>query len=173
MTPKVKNRIIFWSRMTGWLGAGCVAPIAVFASKFGLFKKSGYEVVTDELGNITEVTATALNGWGIICCLIALWSVIQVLKELRDAHTGYSLTKQCVDGVLKLMPLITILVICYFIRSSLDDIIYCTTVILISRLCAVPLNPLPKWKYEVKGVENYDDALTQVVKYLKSKGGAS
>lgn len=171
MTPKVKNRIVFWTRMTGWVGTGCVAPIAVFASKFGLFKQSGYKVTTDELGNITEVTATALNGWGIICCLIVLWTAVQLLNELKDAFVGYSLPKQCIDGFLKLMPLITMLVVCYFLRTSLDNIIYCLTSIIIARACAVPLNPLPKWKYEVKGVENYDDALTQIVKYLKSKGG--
>lgn len=169
MQTKLKSRMVFWTRMLGWLTSGCIVPISIFAIKFGLFKTSGYEVTVDELGNITSVSPTALNGWGIVSCLLVLWTIVQILKEVRDTYTGYSLKKQCVDGILKLMPLITMFAICFFLRGALDEIMYCLTVIIVSRVCSIPLNPLPKWKYETKGVENYEDGLTTIVKYIKNK----
>lgn len=165
----MKQKAIFWSRMLGWIAVACGIPITVFAVKFGLFKSSGYEIVVDDLGNVTVDTPTALNGWGIISCIIVAWTVIQILKEVRDAYTGYSFKKQCVDGILKVMPLIVTLIIFIFLRNTFDSAIYCLAVIIISRLIAIPLNPLPKWKYETKGVEDYQDGLSIIVKYIKSK----
>ena len=156
--------------MTGWVGTSCVAPVAVFATKFGLFKQSGYKVTTDELGNITSVTPTALNGWGIISCFLVCWTLIQILKEVRDAYTGYSLTKQCIDGFISsIMPLIIMFGVCYFLRGVIDEILYCLGIIIICKVCSVPLNPLPKWKYDKLGTEDYSDAFTSLVKILKNK----
>lgn len=169
MQLKTKNRIVFWIRMVGWIATGCVAPISVFATKFGLFKQSGYEVTTDELGNTVSTAPIAPNGWGIISCLIILWTLLQIIKEVKDAYSGYSFKKQCLDGFIKLIPLITMLVVCFFLRGAIDEIIYCLIVVIISRICSVPINPLPKWNYEVKGVENYEDALTTIIKHVRNK----
>ena len=169
MQSNLKSRMIFWLRMLGWLGTSCVAPISIFAIQFGLFDQSGYEVTVDELGNITSVAPTALNGWGIVSCIILFWAMVQVLRDVRDSYTGYSFKKQCIDGILKLMPLIVAFAICFFLRGALDDVIYCLSIIIISRLCSIPLNPLPKYKYESKGIENYEDGLSVIVKYVKSK----
>jgi hypothetical protein len=176
MKPKTKSRLIFWSRMTAWVGTGCVAPIAVFATKFGLFTQSGYTTTTDELGNVTSVTPVALNGWGIVSCFIVFWTLIQVLKEVRQAYSGYSMTKQCIDGFINsVMPLIIIFAVCYFLNGVLDQVIYCLGIIIISRTASVPINPLPKWKYTVKGVEDYADPLTHLIttltKNIKKGGG--
>jgi hypothetical protein len=170
MQVKTKNRVVFWSRLTAWISTGCVAPIAVFATKFGLFTRSGYEVTTDELGNVTAVSPIAPNGWGIVSCFIVFWTLTQILKEVRQAYSGYSLTKQCIDGFISsIMPLIILFSICYFLNGVLDSVMYCLGTIIISRTVAIPLNPLPKWKYEVKGIEDYADPLTHLVNILKSK----
>ena len=155
--------------MLGWVLTSCVAPIAVFSVKFGLFDRSGYEVVTDELGNIVSVNPTALNGWGIISCVIVLWTVVQILKDVKDSYTGYSFIKQCIDGVLKVMPFVIAFTICFFLRDALNEIMDCLIVVIIARLVAVPLNPLPKWKFERKGIEDYEDGLALIVKYIKEK----
>ena len=165
----MKNKLIFWSRLLGWIAVSCGIPITVFAVKFGLFKSSGYTVVVDELGNTVSDAPIALNGWGIISCVVIAWTAVQILKEVRDAYTGYSFKKQCIDGILKTMPLIVTLLIFLFLRNSFDSAVYCLAVITVARIVAVPLNPLPKWKYETKGVEDYQDGLSIIVKYIKSK----
>jgi hypothetical protein len=160
---------MFWTRFTGWLGTGCITPVAIFAKKFGLFTRTGYEITADELGNVTAVSPIALNGWGIVSCFIVCWTLIQILKEVKQAYSGYSLTKQCIDGFISsVMPLIIMFSICYFLNGVLDSIMYCLGVIIVSRTVSVPLNPLPKWKYEHKGVEDYSDPLTHLINALKN-----
>lgn len=175
MNPKTKARLIFWARMFGWICTGCVAPIVIFATKFGLFDKSGYRVTTDELGNIVEVNPTAPNGWGIIACIVIAWTLIQIVKEIKNAYKGYSFVKQCLNGVINtLIPFVALTVACFFLREALDKVAYCLIVIGICRTAAVPLNPLPKWRHEKQGTEDYSDALESLVKLIKDKfqGGA-
>ena len=171
MTSTTKNRLVFWGRMTGWTGVGVVAPIATFASKFGLF--SSQEPVVDALGNTVESGGIALNGWGIVCCFLIGSYIMQILKEVVAANQGYSLTKQVYDGVVKLMPLIIAYGICFFLNGVLGQIMYCLAILIVCRAAAIPLNPLPKWRYEKSGVEDYRDllsGLTEIVKNIKKKG---
>jgi hypothetical protein len=172
MKPTTKSRLIFWGRMTGWLGTGVVAPITTFAVKFGLFTKS--EPVTDALGNVIQQKGIALNGWGIVCCLLIGSYIMQILKEVVDSNKGYSLTKQCYDGLMKLIPLIMAYGICYFLNGVLAQIMYCLAILIVCRAAAVPLNPLPKWRYDKTGEEDYSDllgGLTEIVKQFKHKEG--
>lgn len=168
MTPKAKNLILFWVRMVGWSAAGVVAPIVVFATKFGLFTKQ--EPVVDALGNVVQQEGIALNGWGIICCLILGGYVLQILKEVVNANRGYSLTKQCYDGIVKLIPFVIAYGICFFLNGVIGHVMYCLGVLILCRALAIPLNPLPKWRFEKSGVEDYSDllnGLTELVKKLK------
>ena len=171
MTSKTKSRIVFWSRMAGWVGTGVAAPIAVFATKFGLFAKQ--EPVVDALGNVIQQKGIALNGWGIVCCLLIGSYIMQILKEVVNANQGYSLTKQCYDGVMKLIPLVIAYGICFFLNGVIAQIMYCLGILIVCRAAAIPLNPMPKWRYDKSGVEDYSDllsGLTVLVKNLKKKG---
>lgn len=171
MTSKTKSRVIFWSRMTGWLGTGVAAPVAVFATKFGLFAKQ--EPVVDALGNVVQQKGIALNGWGIICCMLIGSYVMQILKEIVAANQGYSLTKQCYDGVMKLIPLVMAYGVCFFLNGVIEQLMYCLALLIVCKAAAIPLNPLPKWRFEKTGVEDYRDllsGLTEVVKNLRKKG---
>lgn len=171
MKPKTKSRLIFWGRMTGWLGVGVVTPIATFAAKFGLFTEN--KPIVDALGNTIEQPNIALNGWGIICCLLIGSYVTQILKEVVNANKGYSLTKQCYDGFVKLIPWVMAYGICYFLNGVLSQIMFCLAILIACRAAAVPLNPLPKWRYEKTGTEDYSDllsGLTEYVKNLKKRG---
>jgi hypothetical protein len=173
MTSKTKFRAVFWGRMSGWLGTSVVIPIAVFASKFGLFKQN--TVVVDSLGNVVQKTNLSLNGWGIVCCLIVGSTVLQILKEVVAASKGYSLAKQCYDGLAKLMPLVIAYCICYFLHDTISQAMFCLGTLIACRAIAIPLNPLPKWRYEKTGVENYADlldGLIDFVKNLKNKEGS-
>lgn len=172
MTSKTKSRLIFWSRMSGWLGVGVVTPVVTFATKFGLFVEQ--EPVVDALGNTIEPAGIAFNGWGIVCCVLVGSYIMQILKEIVAANQGYSLTKQCYDGVMKLIPLIIAYGVCYFLNGVLAQVMFCLGTIIACRAAAIPLNPLPKWRFDKTGIEDYSDlltGLTNIVKNLRKKEG--
>ena len=171
MPDLTKKRAIFWTRFVSWLGVGCVTPIAVFATKFGLFKAS--VPMTDSLGNPIQNVNITLNGWGIISCLIVGSYLANILKEIANAHTGYSLTKQVYTGFSNLMPLVVAWSVCYFLKGVLDEAMFCLMVLIMCRAASVPINPLPKWRFEKQGIEDYSDFTESLTKFVKSfkKGG--
>lgn len=161
---------IFWSRMAGWLATSCAAPIAVFANKFGLLSEDQYKPVYDELGNLISETPPALNGWGILSCILVGFTLMSIIKEITNAYTGYSLTKQVLTGIVhSVMPLIIAFCICYFLEGVLYHVKYCLIVLIISKTVSIPLNPLPAWRYEKSGVEDYNDAIKTIAAYFKNK----
>jgi hypothetical protein len=158
--------------MVLWTAVGCVAPVAVFAYKFGLFNTNAPQY--DSLGNLIATPTVTLNGWGIISCIVVGMFLIGVIQEIADAHIGYSLVKQCYIGISKIIPLIVIYLVCYFLNGAIGHLMFCLAVLIICKLIAVPLNPLPKWKYDKLGVEEYSDALKFLTNFAKTfkKGGA-
>lgn len=165
-----KDLLIFWLRMFGWVASAVVAPITVFSIKFGLFTEYGYKVTTDDLGNVTGMRV-ALNGWGIVSIVLIAFAVFSVLHEVIDAYSKkYSYAKQILLGLKnKILPIAVALGICYCLKGVIDQIIFCLFTIGISQLAATCLNPLPKWKSEKKGEEDYSDLLSMLPKYLKTK----
>lgn len=125
-------------------------------------------VVVDAIGNETVKQSYALNGWGIVGCLLIGTYIVRILKEIAAANEGYSMTKQCYEGILQTMPYIIGLGVCYFLNNVLTQVIFCLTVLITCKLAATPLNPLPKWRYEKTGTENYNDILNSIVDALKS-----
>ena len=173
MSQIAKNRTIFWTRLLSWLAIGCGAPIGVFAYKFGLFTKTVIEY--DELGNTVTQTSIAINGWGIVSILLIGSFVSAILKDIADAHTGYSLIKQCQVGLCKTMPLIIAFAVLYFLSGVIEQVMFCLIVLIICKLISTPLNPLPKWKFEKQGKEDYStisEALTELVKSHVKRGGS-
>ena len=150
-------RTLFWVRMILWLAIGCAVPVIVFASKFGLFTTNVPEV--DELGNAIGTPNVSLNGWGIISCLIVGGTLIHILQELAAVNTGYSLLKQCYIGFSKLIPFVIVLAACHFLSGAMSQVIYCLTIYVICRAISIPIDPLPKWRYDKLGTEDYSDAL--------------
>ena len=161
-------RTVFWLRMAGWFGIGCVTPVAVFAAKFGLFSVTP---TVDALGNPISNAKISINGWGIVACVLIGSYIANIVKEVAEAHKGYSLAKQCYTGVAKTIPLIVAYLICYFLSGVMAQTMYCLAWLIICRLIALPLNPLPKWKFEKQGIEDYDDALKYFTAIVKKKGG--
>ena len=165
-----KKLLAFWLRMIGWLAAGVVAPIITFSIEFGLFTEYGYQVTTDELGNVVSMQV-ALNGWGIVSVALIGFAAVNIINEIIDAYTKeYSLLKQILVGVKnKILPIVIAIVVCYFLKNCVEQIIFCLTTIGICQIVAIPLNPLPKWKSEKKGEEDYSDLLSGFVKLIKDK----
>ena len=167
VTDKRKHLIIFWSRMVGRLLTGTAAPIGVFAWKFGLFDVTSYTTTTDELGNVTSVSV-ALNGWGILSCFLIGLTMINIIKEVLSAYQGYSLPKQCLKGLnSRIIPLVIAFFICYFLKGVIDQILFCLATFIFTQIAAIPLNPLPSWRYNKTKQEDYDDAYSLIVKALK------
>lgn len=175
LNEKAKSLIIFWARMAGWVISSCGVPISVFAIKFGLFDKTGYQINTDALGNVTS-SNIALNGWGIVSCILIGVAIINVLYEVIDAFAKkYSLAKQCLVGLVKrILPIAIAIGVCFFLKGVLDQVIFCLIIVGVSQLAAIPLNPLPAWKYKIKGEEDYSDVITglrHLIKINKDKKG--
>lgn len=169
-TPTFFRTIEFWLRLVGWFTSYCVAPVATFAIKFGLFTKTGYEITYDALGNVVSANKTAINGWGILSCFIIGFFIMRIIKEFIKSYEGYSLTKQILTGIVKtILPIITAFFICYFIRDTIDNIMFCLITIAISQCIAIPLNPLPKLFYEKRKEEKYTDAFSDLISLAKSK----
>ena len=166
-----KSRILFWTRLISWLSIGCGIPIGVFAHKFGLFTK--HVVEYDELGNIVSQPDISLNGWGIISILLIGSFISTIVKEIADSYTGYSLVKQCYIGFCKTMPFIIAFAILYFLKNIIEQTMFCLGIIVVCRLVSIPLNPLPKWRCEKQGVEDYStlsENLTKIVKTCMKRG---
>lgn len=168
-TPsKAKPIIVFWTRMLSWIAFSCVIPILVFAYKFGLFKKDATEV--DSLGNVIAEPSVALNGWGIVACILVGFTVLRILKEIIATFPKYSFAKQCYIGFTKtVMPLLICFGVCVFLQGCIAQVTFCLGTIIICQCVAIPLNPLPKWRYERAGVEDYSDAIAFLTDFVKSK----
>lgn len=169
---KLWNLIVFWIRMVGWLATACVAPIVTFSVKFGLFNKA--EPTLDTLGNVIEPASMSLNGWGIIACIIIGVTASSILKEIIAAYPRYSLAKQCLTGFKKIvLPLVIGFFICTFLDGAIHHIMFCLGTLILCQAIAIPLNPLPKWRYEKTGVEEYSSAINYLTDIVKHRGGKS
>lgn len=165
-----KEKAIFWTRLIVWLLIGCVTPIVVFAAKFGLFVS---EPVVDSMGNAVETANISISGWGIIACLIVGRYLVYIVKEIADAYSGYSFAKQCWQGVVHTIPVVIAYAVCYFLSGVISQLMFCLAILSICKLIAYPINPLPKWKYEKKGIEDYTELTEVLTNFVKNvvKGG--
>lgn len=153
--------------MLGWLSFSCIIPIVTFSVKFGLFKTN--PVVTDSLGNVVSDGSAKLNGWGIIACLIVFLTVSSIIKEVIAAYPGYSLTKQWLTGFTKVVfPLIIAFVLCLFIKNTMQQLTFCLGTVAVCQFIAIPLNPLPGWRYRKTGAEDYSSAVKYLTTFVKS-----
>ena len=132
MTEVSKKRTVFWTRLFSWLLVGCFTPIAVFSYKFGLFKQA--TPAYDELGNTIVRENLALNGWGIVSCLLIGSFIIAILKEVAASYTGYSLIKQCYTGLCKTMPFIIAYFVMYFLNNVISQVMFCLMVLILCTL---------------------------------------
>lgn len=163
-----KRLLIFWLRMIGWICTGVVAPITTFTIKFGLFTKYGYNLVTDELGNVTGMKI-ALNGWGIISIVLIALAIFEVINEVIAAQgEGYSYTKQLLLGFKsRCLPLAIATGVAFWLNGCLEQVQFCLIVILISQTAAMALNPLPAWRASKHNKEDYSDLISGLTKIVK------
>ena len=130
-------RSTFWIRLVLWTLCACVLPFLFIAWRFELFKK---------------VSKLQLGGWGVVAILLVAIFVLAVLKYVRLAlGAKYSLTGQILKGVCKIIvPLLVLIGILICVRDSVWTTIKVLGVVTFLEFVAIPLNPLPKWVYDMQ-----------------------
>ena len=128
---------VFWTRFLLWFIFACGLPFAFIIWRFKLYE---------------TISSIQLGGWGIVAIIIAAVFALTVIKYVKIAlNARYSMLGQCLGGACKiLLPLLVFLAILYSIRDNINVMIQVLTIIIISEAIGIPLNPLPKWAYEMQ-----------------------
>lgn len=151
LTPEQKEKRIFIARVIGWVIFSCLLPVAFIVWRYDLFRKAG---------------TVQMSGWGLFAIVIIFVFIYVLVKYINAGFKGYSMTKQVLNGVTKvLIPLGALLALCVSIRNNADFFIQALGLVLICETIAIPVNPFPKWVYEkTEGqTDNVVDVITQDV----------
>lgn len=152
---KSHPKAVFWARLGLWILCAGILPFLFIAWRFELFR---------------TVSKFQVGGWGIIGIVIVAFVALTILKYVKLALSAkYSLTAQCINGICKIIiPLLILLAILICIRDNVASTIKVLGVVIFLELVAIPLNPLPKWAYEMqKDVK--DNEKKEAAEYLIEK----
>lgn len=128
------ERKIFIARAIAWALFACVLPVLFIGWRYDLFR---------------VVSNVQFGGWGLIAVVMIFAFLTVFARYLKSGFPEWSMTKQIVSGVAKiLIPLGALLAICVSIRSSLDYFIQALSCTLMCEAIAIPLNPFPKWVWD-------------------------
>lgn len=131
---KEKDLKVFWARVALWSLFSCIIPVCFIGWRYDLFKKVG---------------SLQLSGWGLIAIVIVFVFLYAVTKYIRAGFVEWSMTKQIVNGIVKIvLPLGALLAVCIALRNSLDVFIQALGCTLVSEVIALPLNPFPEWVWK-------------------------
>ena len=127
----------FWSRFVLWTVFACVLPFTFIAWRFKIFNK---------------ISQIQIGGWGIIAIAIVAFFALTIIRYIKLALSGkYSLIGQILSGFCKvIIPLLAALAILKSIKDSVDLMIQVLGCVTLCEMVAIPLNPLPKWAYEMQ-----------------------
>ena len=121
-------KTILWS-VFSWL-----IPVCFIGWRFDIFSKA---------------SRFSLSGWGLIAVVITFAVVLSVIKYIKAGFTEWSMVKQIISGIVKIIiPLGTLLAVCIAIKSNIEVFSQAMGVVLFSEAVAIPLNPFPKWVWE-------------------------
>ena len=158
-------KTVFWMRLGLWILFAGILPFLFIAWRFELFGKVGQ---------------LQLSGFGLIGIIILAVVAITIIRYIKLAFKAkYSLLGQFLGGVCKIIiPLLALLAVLTSVRDNVDAMIKVLGVVTVCELTAIPLNPLPKWAYEMqKDVraeerkETMDYLLDGFFKRKKDEGG--
>ena len=130
-------KTVFWSRFVSWAMFSCILPFLFIVYRFKLF------------GKISKIQ---IGGWGIVAIVIAAAFVFTVIRYIKLAFAGrYSLVGQILSGICKvILPLGIFMVLLYNIKNNVDIMIQVLGCVISCEAIAIPLNPLPKWAYDMQ-----------------------
>ena len=127
----------FLARFIAWVLFAGGLPFAFIAWRFKIFGK---------------ISTVQISGWGIIGIVILAIVIITILKYIKLAFSRrYSFWGQCLAGFCKvIIPLCALLVIIDSIKQNIDLFFQVMCIVTVCEAIAVPLNPLPKWAWEMQ-----------------------
>ena len=128
---------VFWTRFVLWASCACVLPFLFIAFRFDLFK---------------QISKINFGGWGIIAIAIVAIFAIVVLRYVMMAYkTKYSFWAQCLSGVCKvIIPLVCLYAMLYAAKSNIDNFLQALGCTILCEAIAIPINPMPKWVYDMQ-----------------------
>jgi len=147
----------FWIKMIMFLLFSLILPCIYLTIRFNLF---------------AQTTTIKITLWAIILIAIIITTCVVMLKYwLAGMKAKYSLLKQIVMGLIKvILPLTIILLGAIYFRGRIDVIavnikvfIEALIVIICCEAVAIVVNPLPKWAFE-NNVEGIGEILDKVLK---------
>lgn len=130
-------KAFFWIRLGLWLTFAGLIPFTFIALRFKLFQK---------------ISKLQFGGWGVIAIIILALVAFTVIKYIKLAFSNrYSLIAQILTGFCKIIiPLLAFWAILISTRDNTMVMIKVMGVVIVSEAIAIPLNPLPKWAYEMQ-----------------------
>ena len=141
---EMSEKQLFWTRMALWLVFALVIPFTFICIKFNLFQT-------------TTSTSIKVGGWGMIAIIILFFTIRTILKYVIKGTT-YSMTKQIIEGVFKVvLPLVAIFFLGYILlktfQEGMNQFLTVMGVLIVSETVAIPINPFPKWLSDHKKKE--------------------
>lgn len=156
---KKKERTVFIVRLCLFALFGAVLPIAFIAWRYGLF--------TQREGNAASIT-----GWGIVSAIILAIVLGYALRQVSKAmpHTMFS---QCAVGFMRvILPLFLVYVVLDAIKGNIEYFMQALIAIMACECVAIPANPFPKWRHDMKLDErekDKEDTFKRLKEWWKNK----
>lgn len=126
----------FIIRAIGWTIFACLIPVAFICWRYGIFHKAG---------------SIKFSGLTLVSIIVLFFFARALIGYIRAGLVGWSMFKQVLNGVIKvLIPIATVLLIANSMRNSLNYFVQALCVVLVSEAIAIPINPFPKWVYEIQ-----------------------
>lgn len=127
----------FWTRFVSWTMFACILPFLFIVWRFKLFGK---------------ISRIQIGGWGIIAIIIVVAFIFSIIRYVKIAFKGrYSLTGQILSGICKIiLPLLTFMLILWGLKNSIEEMLQALGFVIVCESIAIPLNPLPKWAYDMQ-----------------------
>jgi hypothetical protein len=149
-----QEKIKFWIRFALWTCFSLIIPVLFIGFRYSIF---------------SQLSKLSFSGLGIIAIVIILVFLIVLIKYIQAYFIEWSMTKQVINGVLKvILPLGTILALLVGVKNNIDVFIQALGVVLVSEVIAIPLNPFPEAIYK-KTKGKYESLIDYAVN--KFKGG--
>lgn len=138
---KLTERQVFWLRFTAWAIFALVLPAVFIIWRFDLF---------------TKVTYTQYSAWTILLVIFIAAFAISCLRYATKALVGWSMAKQCMEGILRIViPLACLCYIVYVLNrkliasgEDLGNLLQALGVVTGSEAIAIPFNPWPEYLYK-------------------------
>lgn len=130
-------KAVFWIRFALWTLLSCVLPFSFIVWRFELFR---------------TIAKIQIGGWGLIAILILAIFVFTVIRYVKIALSAkHSLLAQTLSGFCKIIvPLLAALFILNSVKENVELMIQVLGCVTICEAIAIPLNPLPKWAYDMQ-----------------------